>query len=65
MAKKAMIWARVEDETIQALDEIVAVGPGDRSDHIRQAVETYIQEQRRKQRFLQALAVADGERAPA
>jgi metal-responsive CopG/Arc/MetJ family transcriptional regulator len=61
MAKTAMIWARVDEETVQALDEIVAAVPGDRSDHIRQALASYIQEQRRKQRFLQALAVADGD----
>lgn len=61
MAKTAMIWARVDEETVQALDEIVASGPGDRSDHIRQALDAYIQDQRRKQRFLQALAVADHE----
>jgi len=62
MAKTAMIWARVDEETVQALDEIVAAGPGYRSDHIRQALDAYIQDQRRKQRFLQALAVADGDR---
>jgi metal-responsive CopG/Arc/MetJ family transcriptional regulator len=61
MAKKATIWARVDEDTVKALDEIVAAGPGDRSDHIRQALETYIQDQRRKNRFLQALAVADGD----
>jgi metal-responsive CopG/Arc/MetJ family transcriptional regulator len=65
MAKTAQIIARVDEEMVNALDEIVMAGPGDRSDHIRQALSAYIQEQRRKQKFLQALAVADGERAPA
>jgi hypothetical protein len=40
------------------LDAIVAAGPGDRSDHIRQALDIYIREQRRRARFLDALAVA-------
>ena len=62
MPKSAFVSFRIEDEILQALDEIVAAGPGDRSDHIRQALDAYIQDQRRKQRFLQALAVADGDR---
>ncbi len=58
MAKKAMIWARVDEEMVKELDEIVAVSPGDRSDHIRQALAIYIKEQRKQTRFLLALATA-------
>ena len=42
MAKRVMLWARVEDETAAKLDEIVATSAGDRSDHIRQALAEYI-----------------------
>lgn len=64
MAKMAYVSARVDQDTLNALNEIVAVSPGDRSDHIRQALDIYIQEQRKQSRFLRALAaatMADGE----
>ena len=59
-----VVTFRIYDDMLQALDEIVATGPGDRSAHIRQALADYIYQQKRKQRFLEALAVAD-EKAPA
>lgn len=64
MPKSAYVSFVIEDEILQELNEIVAAGPGSRSDHIRQALDAYIKDQRRKQRFLQALAVAD-KRVPA
>ena len=64
MPKSAFVSFRLEDDMLQAFDEIVSDGPGDRSDHIRQALANYIYEYRRKRRFLEALAVAD-EKVPA
>jgi metal-responsive CopG/Arc/MetJ family transcriptional regulator len=58
MPKTAAIKARIDEDMLKELDEIVAAGPGDRSDHIRQALDIYIQDQRRRARFLNALAVA-------
>lgn len=58
-----MIAFRIYDDMLQALDEIVASGPGDRSAHIRQALADYIYAQQRKKRYLDALAVADDEKA--
>lgn len=61
MPKTAMLRARVDEELVRQLDEVVSVSTGDRSDHIRQALEIYIRDQQMKRRFLRALheATAD------
>jgi len=55
MPKTAVLRARVDAELVRQLDEVVSVSTGDRSDHIRQALEIYIKDQRMKRRFLRAL----------
>ena len=61
MAKTAMLWARVEDETIEKLDEIVAASIGDRSDHIRKALDEYIRRHQVKAEWAQADHLDDHE----
>lgn len=59
MAKTAMLWARVEDETIVKLDEIVAASIGDRSDHIRKALDEYIRRHQVKAEWAEASTLDD------
>jgi predicted transcriptional regulator len=42
MAKTAVVKARVDAAMLVALDEVVAASVGDRSDHVRKAVEEYV-----------------------
>lgn len=39
---KQLIPVRLEPETVEQLDQIVAASVGERSDHLRQAVSEYI-----------------------
>jgi predicted transcriptional regulator len=39
---KQLIPVRLEPETVEQLDQIVAVSVGERSDHLRKAIEEYI-----------------------
>ncbi len=64
MTKSVKLFVRVKPQMAEALDAVVGANTGDRSDHIRQALDLYIQDQQRKQRYLQALAVADDDTAP-
>lgn len=47
MAKTAIVKARVDEELLNQLDLLVAdSGVGDRSDHIRRALQLYLSSQR-------------------
>lgn len=55
MAKTAVVKARVDAAMLVALDEVVAASVGDRSDHVRKAVEEYVRIRREQAQ----MAVAD------
>ena len=58
---KVMLWARVEEDTIARLDEVVAANAGDRSDHIRKALDEYIRRHEVKTEWSQEAALGDHE----
>lgn len=62
MPKNAVLRARVDEETLKRFDAIVEASVGDRSDHLRAAVQEYIAGHQAMMAFTDRLmAVANGE----
>lgn len=58
MPKTARLATRIEPDLLEQLDAVTGDLPGDRSDHVRQALVDYIDAQARRRRLWTALAAA-------
>lgn len=61
MPKTAVLRARVDEATLERFDAIVDAGVGDRSDHLRAAVQEYIRRHGTLAEWAQAAQLDDHE----